>query len=132
MTLLPLCVLAGLLTANEAELPRMVSEPPITLLGVLLAQDAKDPARNQPCKKYAVSLRQGQTYIIEMQSTEFDCFLRLLDPQGKQLAQDDDGGGMLNSRIVFMASTTGTYQIIATTYNGSVGFYNLRVSQPAK
>ena len=132
MTLLPLFMVAVLLAANDAALAPKAPDAPISLLGVLLPQDTKDPVRNQPCKKYSVSLRQGQAYVIEMNSTEFDCFLRFLDPQGKQLAQDDDSGGNLNSRIVFTIPTTGTYEIVATTYNGSLGFFFLNVSHPTK
>jgi thiol-disulfide isomerase/thioredoxin len=61
-------------------------------------------------------------------SDDFDAFLFLEDPNGKTLAQDDDSGGGLNSRIVHKAASTGEYRIIATTLgNMEKGKYILQV-----
>ena len=51
-----------------------------------------------------------------MTSTAFDAYLRLEDADGKQLAEDDDGGEDQNARLRFQAPKTGTYRIIATTF----------------
>src|SRR5207302_9931512 len=50
--------------------------------------DAKDKVRKQLCKIYAVDLKGGQTYQIDMTSKDIDPFLRLEDAAGKELAND--------------------------------------------
>jgi len=47
---------------------------------------------------------------------QIDPFRRLLNPDGKQVAADDDGGGFPNARITYKADQDGTYKIIATTF----------------
>jgi predicted Zn finger-like uncharacterized protein len=71
----------------------------------------------RPAKVYQVNMEQGKTYHIDLianNSQQMDAFLRLVDPQNVQVAVDDDGGGNLNSRIVFTARQTGPHKIIAT------------------
>ena len=72
-------------------------------------------------------MKAGQTYTIDLKST-WDNYLRLENPQGQELAQDDDSGGMLNARIVYNCTKDGWYRIIATTYRaGQTGNYTLMV-----
>ena len=83
--------------------------------GALAATDDKYRS-----KKYAkiitVELEEGKTYQIDHMSKAFDAYLYLEDPDGELLAQDDDSGGGLNSRIVHRASQSGTYRLIATGF----------------
>ncbi len=51
-------------------------------------------------------------------SRNFDAYLYLQGPDGKVLAEDDDGGEGLNSRIIHRAAKTGEYRIVATSLNG--------------
>src|SRR6185295_14069371 len=68
----------------------------------------------------------GHNYQIDMMSKDFDAYLRLLDPAGKQVAEDDDGGEGLNARINFKAPEDGNYKIIATTFKpGATGKFVL-------
>ncbi len=68
----------------------------------------------------------GETLLIDLVSTAFDAYLLLLGPDGTTVAQDDDGGGNGNARLVLTLPTTGTYQIIASTYSaGAIGQYTL-------
>ena len=56
--------------------------------------------------------------------------LRLLDKNGKQLAEDDDGGGDLNARIIHSTDKNRpTMKIVATTFDGQVGKFNLKVRE---
>ena len=51
------------------------------------------------------------------------------DAAGKTLAQDDDGGGMRNARISFLAPSAGPYRIVVTTYRDrEVGEFRLTVA----
>lgn len=52
-------------------------------------------------------MKAGKVYTIDMVSKDFDSYLRLFDPKGNQLEEDDDSGGDLNSRIVFNCTQDG-------------------------
>jgi tetratricopeptide (TPR) repeat protein len=87
----------------------------------------------KPEQVYHVKLDKGGTYVIDMISPNpkaLDPFLRLLDAAGKTLAFDDDSGGGLNARIIFLAPGTGTYRIVATSFDGAgVGAFTLAVKR---
>jgi WD40 repeat protein len=94
----------------------------------LARDDPKDSQfRKHPCKVYTVQLEKGRVYQIDLRSKTFDAYLRLEGADRKELARDDDGGGGLNARIVFHCRETGTYRIIATSFDGRVGDFALTV-----
>lgn len=71
----------------------------------------------------------GQQVTIEMDSQDFDPFLILLSPRGRDLAQDDDGGGDKNARIVATLPANGTYTLIANSaQGGESGTYRLQIA----
>src|SRR5262245_1729574 len=74
----------------------------VTVNGQILESDAKDAVRLMPCKVHVLKLEKGNTYLINMVSTDLDSYLRIEDSTGTQLAQDDDSGGGLNARIRFV------------------------------
>jgi hypothetical protein len=78
-------------------------------------------------------MTEGKTYVIDMLSPDHDAldpFLRLLDPAGNLLAEDDDGGDGLNARIIFRAPATATYQIVARSFGAAcVGDFTLEVKE---
>lgn len=82
---------------------------------------------------YQVKMETGKTYVIDMTSPDqkaLDPYLKLLDPNGKLLAEDDDGGDGLNSRITIRAPATGTFRIVATSFAGvGNGEFRLEVRQ---
>ena len=63
--------------------------------------DPKDAQRGGPSQTHPFQMKAGKFYTIDMVSTELDSYLRLMDAKGNQLAEDDDGGGSLNARILF-------------------------------
>src|SRR5262249_13351623 len=73
------------------------------------------------------------TYTIDLISSDrsgrkLDTFLRLENAGGKELAQDDDGGGFPNSRIVFKAVQSGDYRIIVTSFEPKqTGAFTLKI-----
>src|ERR1700733_11860303 len=89
--------------------------------GKLTANDPTDPMRGGPMQIHVVAMKAGKAYQIDMVSTELDSYLRLLDPKGNQLAEDDDSGGNLNARIIFNCNQTGDYKIVCTTVGASNG-----------
>jgi predicted Zn finger-like uncharacterized protein len=80
----------------------------------------KDPrvAEGKPAKTYKVKLEAGKEYIIDMKASgkafEYDPYLILLNPQNKEVARDDDGGGGLDAQIRYTPPATGEYTVQAT------------------
>ena len=74
---------------------------------------------NKLSKIFNIKLEKGKTYQFDHMSKAFDAYLYLEDPEGKLLAEDDDGGEGTNARIVHYAATTGTYRLIATSLGGT-------------
>ena len=85
----------------------------LVIPGQILNNDPVDKVQRVPGKVHAVKMLKGKAYVIDLVSMDFDSYLRLEDSAGNQLAADDDGGGMLNSRIRFTASKDDTYLIYA-------------------
>jgi tetratricopeptide (TPR) repeat protein len=78
---------------------------------------------------YDVKLAAGKTYIIDMESPEFDCYLKLLDHKQAVVKENDDvAPGNLNSRIIYTPKTNGDFQIVATSFQGQgTGAYTLTI-----
>ena len=100
-----------------------------TFNNTLRHNDPRDPVRGFPCNFHQVNFVAGRTYTIDMMSQQMDCFLRLENGQGLQIAANDDGGIGLNSRIIFRAQQSGPFRIICTTCAGGVGNYTLIVRE---
>ncbi|HUF28717.1 MAG TPA: Ig-like domain-containing protein [Gemmatimonadaceae bacterium] len=67
------------------------------------------------------------TLRIDLTSQDFDAFLWVTDRSGGMIAGDDDGGEVLNARVVHTFAP-GEYLILATSYwPGSTGSYQLVV-----
>src|SRR5262249_453024 len=81
---------------GATELPLPTATKPAKHDGQLLPTDPPDSFRKLPAKLYTVELKAGKTYVIDLISTDFDCFLRLESPDGNRIADDDDGGEGLN------------------------------------
>jgi hypothetical protein len=71
----------------------------------------------------------GQTITIDVRSDEFDTYMQLLDANGNKLAEDDDSGGNLNSRLTYTLPATGTYQIVVNNSGQSkrIGLYTVSI-----
>jgi hypothetical protein len=99
----------------------------------LNANDQPDQARSVPCQIHSIALKANKTYVIDLESTDFDAYLRLESPDAKMIQEDDDSGGNLNSRIEYRVSADGNYRLVAMplhNLNGNVGGqYTLRVTE---
>jgi hypothetical protein len=82
-------------------------------------------------KTHVVPLITGKRYVLELHSAAFDTLLRIEDPQGQFVAENDDiTGDNLNSRLVFEAPKDGAYRIVATSFEErGHGPYTLRVRE---
>ena len=101
------------------------------------AELTKDTPRDKlktdcPCRLLALHCVLGRTYTIDLRSDDFDSYLRLEDPSGKTVAEDDDSGGGPSghdARIVFKAEAAGSYTIVCTSYSPSArGKYTLIIA----
>jgi len=85
------------------------------------------PVDNSFFKVYRFEGRAGQQVVIEMLSREIDPFLILIGPNRREIAQDDDSAGGKNARIAVTLPVSGTYMLIANSYQaGESGNYILR------
>lgn len=73
----------------------------------------------------------GDSVSIRLESSDFDSYLTLTDPDGFELAYNDDGAGNLNSLIgPLTLPSTGTYAITATSFSrDAVGAFTLSLSR---
>jgi hypothetical protein len=82
-------------------------------------------------KEYKVNLQNNTTYTITLNTLTngHDPYLWLLDPNGNIVAQDDDGNGFPNSKIVYTPAAAGTYTIRCGSFqNKTGGNFNLIVN----
>lgn len=84
---------------------------------------------------HEVKLQAGTTYVIDLESSAFDTFLRLEDAQGKKLAENDDiePGQITDSRLIFNPKTDGLYRLVASAFDQSgIGPYTLTIREFVK
>jgi hypothetical protein len=97
----------------------------------LTKDDRKDKDRGGKSyfKSYKIEMKEKTTYIIQLDSKDFDAFLRLLNAFGTEVAHDDDGAkDGLNAKIVYPCDQTGIYTVIATaSANPDTGEFRLRI-----
>ncbi len=106
-------------------------KPVLEEKGKLEKKDPSDP-KKAGCRHRVFTFKMvpGFAYTIDLRSKEFDSFLRLEDAAGKQLAENDDGAGDLDARIVYRPSREQVYKIIATTCDpNQTGAFTLTVFQ---
>jgi len=84
----------------------------------------------RPEQRHQIKLVTGTTYIVDMRSAAFDCYLKLLDATGRLLFENDDvvEAIILDSRLIFTPPAAGTYTIVAGSFgNHGRGEYVLRI-----
>jgi hypothetical protein len=107
-----------------------VREMPV-LMSVVAELTPNDPVHNDAFMSvHDVTLTAGRRYIIDLQSDEFDTFLKVLNPSGAIVAFADECGTMRNTRVIYIPTRTETYRIIATSYEPAViGAFQLMVCE---
>lgn len=86
-----------------------------------------DPANDEDSSYFEGVAGQRATIRMSKQSSGLDSYLYLYDPDGRQIAYDDDSGGNYDSLISAVAlPATGRYRISSQSWGGrSVGDYAL-------
>jgi D-arabinose 1-dehydrogenase-like Zn-dependent alcohol dehydrogenase len=88
--------------------------------------------QNDNHKAYTVKLEKGKVYLIDLVKVNgsLDPFLELYSPDNQKVAEDDDGGGFFNARLIYKATETGQYHIIAKSFMAnSTGEFRLTVQE---
>jgi predicted Zn finger-like uncharacterized protein len=68
-------------------------------------------------RTFTVPMEAGRTYEIDMVSPNLDAYLVLTEDNGRVVAEDDDGGGALNARLIFTPQRNGNFRIEASTFD---------------
>ena len=75
---------------------------------------------------HRVRLEAGRRYRLTAESDDFDTILRLSGPNGDPLAENDDSGDSLNSRITYAPEQSGEYVLRVLGFsNEARGAYRL-------
>lgn len=112
--------------------PTTAITPGQIINGTLSTTDCRTPLRSgQPfVDRYTFNGTEGQAVTILNYSESFDSYLYLIGPDGRVLAEDDDGGPGNSAQITangfFRLPATGTYVIEATSLSaGRTGSYSV-------
>jgi tetratricopeptide (TPR) repeat protein len=97
-----------------ADMEQLLKQARASLNTTTLQGNLKDESRQQT---HDHKLEAGITYVFDMRSAVFDTYLKLLDAKGTLLAENDDiAPNNLNSRIIFTPKESGTFRIVATSF----------------
>lgn len=83
-------------------------------------------------KSYTFEGTSGQEITITLESQDFDPVLVLTNSAGEEVATNDDFGGTLNSTIIVTLPKQDTYTVVARSFAGQGGDYQvmIRTSTP--
>ncbi|WP_416673017.1 trypsin-like peptidase domain-containing protein [Egbenema bharatensis] len=95
------------------------SEPLLRMEG-LLGQNSRTLQDGSLYEEHTFQGTAGQTVTITLESSEFDTYLILLDPNNQVIGENDDASpSTLNSALTITLPLTGTYRVIANAYDSS-------------
>jgi hypothetical protein len=77
---------------------------------------------------WAITLEVNQTVTFDLISDDFDAFLYVTGPGLDFPLWDDDGGEGFNSRLTFTAPASGTFLVVASSFDEERGAYRLSVA----
>ena len=125
--LLPLA--AGLILGSHAAgVGPLPGRPDLVVKGGLTRDDFLDLKDRTYYKVHTITLKAGKSYRLELESRQFNPYLRLRDPAGREIAVQDD---LVKAQVIVKAvKEGGLYQALATTMNaGQTGPYVLTVTE---
>lgn len=102
---------------------------PTYLSGFLTCGTNEDGTRVCPFRLHYINLEKGRTYMIRMESSDFDTNLALEDLYGNVLAKDTDYYDTLYGLIVFRPAETARYRLVANCLTPVEGFYNITIRE---
>ena len=88
-------------------------------------------SRENGVPTYVFDAQAGLTYVLWYQSDEYDTYLYLDDPNGIEIASNDDSAGDLNSLIVFVPTVSGRYTARLDSYaSDASGDFTFAIATP--
>jgi len=114
--------------------PVMMTLPQDSESGYLATSDPTDSPRGAGHHRDAFEFGgAAETRVdIELVQASFDTYVYLLDAECRVVAQDDDGGVGLLSRVSYTLPRDGTYVIVVTSYTvEATGSYTIELSAEA-
>lgn len=113
----------SVLALDAVALAQPTANRPWSVEGRIEDRDAQQDERRYD--EHSVRLQAGQRYRLTANSEEFDPVL-ILSRGAEMVAENDDGGESLNSRIIYVAPTSGTYTMRVRGYSPDArGAYTL-------
>lgn len=110
---------------------------PLTLAGLLTGATASSAQTDTVLQEagtiypaevtYTFEGTAGQAITITLDSDDFDPVLSLMGPGEMEIAANDDFGGTLNAKIIVELPEDGAYTVIAKSFSGQGGDYDLVV-----
>lgn len=106
--------------APEDDPPEVIHE------GELEEGDARSIRGGEFYDQYTVELEEGQRFVADLRSTDFDTYLVVLSSEGERTENDDVGEETGHSRVELQAPRSGTYTVVVTSFGpGEEGEYVL-------
>lgn len=79
--------------------------------------------------RYTFQVSAGQRVMVDLESAAFDTYIIVEPPSGKQVENDDFAGSQSHSRVDVVASQSGEWTALATSYEvGEKGAYTLQIA----
>lgn len=83
--------------------------------------------------EYTLEGHRGEPLTVDLRSSEFDPYLIVTAPSGKQEENDDYEGDSHRSLVAFQLTEDGTYKIVVTSYRkDETGSYALHIQQGSR
>lgn len=97
--------------------------------GRLSDQDPRLPADSTYYERWVLPIEANQAFTVDLESDDFDAYVILTNGRGQKLAENDDGGGGCNARLVYTASDDHPLRVVVNTAGKlQTGRFTLRVS----
>ena len=76
---------------------------------------------------YTFDGKAGDPVVVELESEDFDPYLAVVSPSGREM-RNDDWGESSSARIQMLLSEDGPYKVVVTSFRpGEQGTYQLRI-----
>lgn len=100
--------------------------------GELSENDPKNEA-DQTVDAFSLQVREGQRIEVTVESSDFDTYVSVYGPDSNLVGEDDDGGATgTNSRLVFVADTSGSYRVEVRAFSeDNFGEYEIAAKEIA-
>lgn len=96
--------------------------------GALTDADSESPVDGKVIQAWDIDVQLGWEVSVDLRSTEFDSYLKILGPGLTPPLENDDGAGGCDSRITFVPQTAGLYRVIVGSLLGGRGTFQLSAS----